>query len=109
MLTDQLNLILELTHLLRKRVAVRQWLSKPEPSCYACACMGKQYITDPDCYCGMKFIEDAAGIYYRVTEERSVDGIRVVADRADTRQKKIPFNIDGPYVPHYRVIQVKKE
>jgi len=109
MLDDKQKAVLELTHLLRKRVAVRQWLLKPEPGCYACACMGKQYPSDPDCHCAMKFIEDAAGIYYSVQTERSEDGIRVTADRADTRQKIIPWNIDGPYVPHYKLIPLKRE
>jgi len=59
--------------------AIRQWLSKPAPSFYACCCMGPQG-DKPFCPCEMKMVEVVDGNYYLIEEHRSVDGVTHTAE-----------------------------
>lgn len=105
MLDSRQEAVLQLTHLLRKRVAIRQWLEKPLPTPFACACLGKIKSTDPVCACAMAYVEDAAGIYYELDIERSPDGLKVVAERVPAGKRVDIRNLDARgYIPHYGTV-----
>lgn len=62
-----------------EQLAIRQWLSKPAPVVTACSCSGPQR-GEPLCSCAMNYVELVNGIYYRIHEHRSPDGITHTAE-----------------------------
>lgn len=63
-----------------EQIAIRQWLSKPAPVFEPCGCLGPRN-GQPLCPCMMKMAEQVDGVWYRITEHRSCDGITHTAQR----------------------------
>lgn len=70
-----------------EQIAIRQWLSKPEPYFGACGCMGPRF-GEPFCSCKMKMVEMVDGKYYLITEHRFPDGITHTAELVVTEEDK---------------------
>jgi hypothetical protein len=65
---------------MNEEIAIKQHLSKPRPYADACGCMGPQG-DDPDCPCAMPWYEKVNGDWYKISEERSEDGIKLKATK----------------------------
>lgn len=61
-----------------EEIAIQQHLSHPRPWNDACGCMGPQG-DDPLCPCEMNWCERVNGSWYKITEERTPDGIKLKA------------------------------
>lgn len=66
--------------LTQEQRAIRQHLSKPAPMMNPCGCMGPQ-DDDPVCPCAMRYVEKVDGVWYRVEEHRSPDGVTHTATK----------------------------
>jgi hypothetical protein len=66
--------ISELTDKLRSLQAMKQWLSKPAPYPMLCGCTGPTR-GEPFCPCAMRWVENVDGVWYKITEHRSSNGL----------------------------------
>lgn len=55
-----------------KRLALEQFLSKPEPIFGECGCMGPR-DDQPRCPCKMRMCEMVEGCWYEISEHRSLE------------------------------------
>ena len=89
--------------------AIRQFLSRPAPSCGPCGCMGPRVLKElevidnfkcgvwpynpndlePLCRCAMRHTELVNGVYYEIIEHRSPTGI--------THEAEVLGPVGGPY------------
>ena len=65
---------------MNERMAIKQHLSKPRPRSEPCACMGSR-DGEPACRCAMYWHEKVDGDWYKISEERSEDGIKLKATK----------------------------
>jgi len=65
---------------MNEKIAIKQHLSKPRPYNAPCGCLGPSG-DDPDCPCAMKWYENVDGDWYRISEERTPEGIELKATK----------------------------
>jgi hypothetical protein len=70
-----------------EQIAIKQWLSKPEPYFGACGCLGPR-DGEPFCRCRMKMVEKVDSKWYLITEHRSPEGITHTAELVVTEEEK---------------------
>ena len=65
---------------MNEEIAIKQHLSKPRPRSEPCGCMGARE-GEPACRCAMYWHEKVDGDWYKISEERSEDGIKLKATK----------------------------
>ena len=61
-----------------EEIAIRQHLSKPRPLEHPCGCLGPQG-NDPVCPCAMAWVEQVGQRLYRISENRTPNGVNFTA------------------------------